>query len=74
MTSTTAAELKSLAQDIGFELSAKRNDIVEVYIGRQEGKRSFHLGKFGAHEIVKGKNANELYDRGRAFLEGLRFQ
>lgn len=74
MTSTTEAELKSLAQDIAFELSAKRNDIVEVYIGRQEGKRTFHLGRFGAHEIVKGKNANELHERGRAFLDGLRFQ
>ena len=74
MTSTTETELKCLAQDIAFELSTKRNDIVEVFIGRQEGKRTFHLGKFGAHEIVKGKNATELYERGRAFLDGLRFQ
>jgi len=74
MTSTKEAELKSLAQDIAHELNAKRNDMVEVYIGRQGGKRTFHLGKFGAHEIVKGKNAAELHDRGRAFLDGLRFQ
>jgi hypothetical protein len=74
MTRTTELELKSLAGDISVELSNKRNDIVDVYIGRQEGKRSFHLGKFGAHEIVKGKNADELYARGQAFLEGLRFQ
>lgn len=74
MTSTTEAELKSLADDIGVELGRKRNDVVEVYINKQVGKRSFTLGKFGAHEIVSGKNADELYGRGRAFLEGLRFQ
>ena len=74
MASTTEAELRSLAQDIAFEISAKRNEVVEVYIRKQIGLRSFTLGKFGAHEIVRGKTATELYDRGRAFLAGLRFR
>lgn len=74
METTTEDELEGLAKAIAIEISAKRDDMVDVYITRRRDKCSFHLGRWGADEIVKGKNAADLSELGHAFLDGLRFQ
>lgn len=75
MTEKTEDDLRMLADMISTQISVIRGAPVTVYVSRPGTEmRTLHLGRWGSCVIVSGANSDMLYECGKAYLDGLRFE